>query len=80
MFKSVLIIIFVVIMLFVVRAVLQRLKNPELGQNSTPKAFDSEETVQCLHCSTYIPRGDAVLKGDKAFCSAQHFEDWNKLH
>jgi len=80
MFKSVLIIIFVVIMLFVVRAVLQRLKKPESSQNSTPKSFNSEETVQCLHCNTYVPRGDAVLKGDKAFCSAQHFEAWNKLN
>lgn len=76
MFKSVLIIIFVTIMLFVIRTVLQRLKQPA----RKVKLHDSQETVQCLHCKTYIPRGDAIIKDDRAFCSTQHLEDWKQNH
>ena len=74
MFKSVLIIIFVTIMLFVIRTVLQRLKQPA----PKVKLPDSQETLQCLHCKTYIPRSDAIIRDGKAFCSAQHLEDWNQ--
>jgi len=80
MFKSVLIVIFVVIMLFVIRSVMQRLKKPESNQNSPSKPAQGEDTVQCLHCGTFIPRSDAIIKGNKAFCSAQHFNDWNQKH
>lgn len=73
MFKSVLIIIFVVIILMIARTVMQRFKQPE-KQSKVHHA----DTVQCLTCKTYIPRSDAVLNGDKAFCSSQHLNDWNQ--
>jgi len=80
MFKSVLIVIFVVIMLFVMRSVMQRLKKPESGENTPSKPSHGENTVQCLHCGTFIPQSDAIIKGNRAFCSAQHFNDWNEKH
>jgi len=72
MFKSVLIIIFVVIVLFIARTLTQRLKKPIPKESVT-----HNDTVQCLHCKTYVPREDAVFKGDNAFCSPQHLNDWN---
>ncbi|RDH81311.1 MAG: hypothetical protein DIZ80_14520 [endosymbiont of Galathealinum brachiosum] len=76
MFKSVLIIIFVIVMLFVIRTVLQRLKQPA----TKAKSLNTQDTVKCLQCNTYIPRNDAIVKGDTAFCSTQHLEDWNQNH
>jgi len=73
MFKSVLIIIFVIIMLFVIRTILQRLKQTD----SKVKPLNNLDTVQCLHCETYIPRSDAVMQGNKSFCSTKHLNDWN---
>jgi len=73
MFKSVLIIIFVIIILLIARTLMQRLKKPV-----PPKEpISHNDTVQCLHCKTYVPREDAIFKGDNAFCSPQHLDDWN---
>ncbi len=74
MFKSVLIIILVVIILFVGRSVLQRLKRAVPAE----KSADSKDTVQCLHCKTYIPCNEAIVKDGNTFCSRQHFNDWNR--
>ena len=72
MFKSVLTIIFVIIVLIIARTVTQRLKK------LPPKEpISHNDTVQCVLCKTYVPREDAVFKGDNAFCSAQHLNDWN---
>jgi len=74
MFKSVLIIIFVVIILFISRTVMQRLKKPEKAM-SRP---DNRDTVQCIQCKTYIPSEDAIFKGNQSFCSQQHLSDWDQ--
>ncbi len=71
MFKSVLIIIFVIVILLIARTITQRLKKPAPREPIT-----HNDTVQCLHCQTYIPREDAIFKGDKTFCSLQHLNDW----
>jgi len=73
MFKSVLIIVVVVVLLLLIRSVTQRVKQPPRKET-----IKSNDTVQCLHCKTYVPREDAVLKGDNAFCSTQHLNDWNQ--
>lgn len=78
MFRSVLIIIFVIVILLVVRTVMQRFKSQSEQKTSTSNKDGSKDTVQCLHCKTYIPREDAIFKDDKTFCSTQHLEDWNK--
>jgi uncharacterized protein len=28
--------------------------------------------VQCAHCGVHLPRGEALLLGDQAFCSPAH--------
>ncbi len=73
MFKSVLVVIFVVIVLFIARSIMQRLKDP-----SKERVISSNDTLQCQHCKTYVPREDAVINGGKAFCSTQHLNDWNQ--
>ncbi len=74
MFKSVLIIIFVIILLFVIRTVLQRLKQP----SPRIKPLDHQNMVQCQHCKVYIPRDDAIIENNNFFCSTQHLNDWNQ--
>jgi len=73
MFRSVLIIIVVIVILFLARTVMQRLKQPR-----SARKIDSKETVQCLQCKTYIPREEAVFRNNDGFCSQQHLEDWNR--
>ena len=72
MFKSVLVIILVIGVLWLSRVFMQRLKQPP-GNNSTK----GKDTVKCLQCNTYIPREDAIMKDGQAFCSQQHLDDWN---
>lgn len=73
MFKSVLTIIFVIVILIIARTITQRMKKP-----APKEPITHNDTVQCLHCQTYIPREDAIFKDDKAFCSTQHLDDWNQ--
>ncbi|HED33731.1 MAG TPA: hypothetical protein ENJ08_05860 [Gammaproteobacteria bacterium] len=73
MFRSVLVIIIVITLLFLVRTVLLRMKPPRSGKN-----INNKETVQCMQCKTYIPRDEAVFNGNNGFCSQQHLEDWNR--
>lgn len=73
MFKSVLIIVVVIVLLIITRTIMQRVKPP--GRKRPPI---SNDTVQCQQCQVYIPQNDALFKGDKAFCSTQHLNDWNQ--
>lgn len=73
MFRSVLVIIIVIALLFLARTVMLRLKQPRSG-----KKINNKETVQCMQCKTYIPRDEAVFNGNNGFCSQQHLEDWNR--
>ena len=71
MFKSVLIIIAVIILLFVIKVVLQRLKRPDIVQKTHNK-----DTVQCSQCKTYITLEDAIMNKGQYFCNQQHLNDW----
>ena len=73
MFKSVLIIIFVILILLIIRTIMQRLKKEP---KNTP--ISSKDTIQCTVCKVYTSRDEAILKGDNAFCCQQHLDDWNK--
>jgi len=75
MFKSLLIIIFVALILWAARSFTMRLKNrPPISPNKPA----NKDMRQCMQCKTYIPSEDAIMQGDKSFCSSQHLEDWNK--
>ena len=75
MFRSVLVIIFVIAVLWIGRIVLQRLQNK---QPTKPEARQNHDTVQCLQCKTYIPKQDAILQDNAYFCSQRHLDDWNQ--
>ncbi len=32
----------------------------------------SEQIVPCAHCGVHLPRGDALMDGDLAYCSTAH--------
>lgn len=71
--RSLLIIIFVVLVLWAVRSVMLRV--PKKTDSTKP---ENKNMVQCIQCKTYIPSEDAIIKDDKSFCCTQHLEDWNK--
>jgi len=77
MFKSLLIIFLVALVLWGARSFTMRLKN-RAAENLNKPAEPNKNMLQCEHCKTYIPSEDAIIKGDKSFCSSQHLEDWNK--
>ncbi len=35
-------------------------------------ALDSEKTVRCDHCGTFVPESEAVRRGGRNYCSAAH--------
>lgn len=73
MFKSVLVIILVIGILWISRIVMQRVKQQPPANTTT-----SKDTVQCIQCSIYIPREEAIIKSNKTFCCEQHMNDWNQ--
>lgn len=73
MFKSVLVIILVIGVLWVSRVLMQRVK-----PQSPAKKVSGKDTVQCIQCNTYIPLEDAIIKDNKSFCCQQHLNDWNQ--
>lgn len=80
MFKSVLIIIVVMVLLLVIRSVMQRFKphnEKHPGELNRAAPINSSETVQCLQCKTYVPTEDAIINGKNTFCSAKHLNEWN---
>ena len=74
MFRSVLVIIFVIIVIWLARTLLQRVQ--QKPDNNRP--LSSKRTVQCVQCSTYIPEEDAIMQDNRAFCSKQHLNDWKQ--
>ncbi len=78
MFRSVLVIILVIALLWIARIVLQRLKALPGDQTNTRKTPVEQDTVKCQQCHTYVPRHDAIRQGEHHFCSQQHLEDWTQ--
>ena len=75
MLKSLLVIAFVALGLWAIRMITLKLQN---NSSDTKPPAKQKDMVQCTTCQTYIPAEDAIIKGDKYFCSAQHLQDWNK--
>ncbi len=74
MFRSVLVIIFVIIVIWLARVLLQRVQH----KPDNNKTVSSKRTVQCTQCNTYIPEEDALIQNGQPFCSKQHLNDWNQ--
>jgi uncharacterized protein len=54
------------------------LRAPQRRPSNTPpeakKTTAAGETMRrCLHCGLHIPASEAVLDGEAAFCSEEHF-------
>ena len=68
---AILVVIALVIYLLL-RRFLSGSKKPTGPQASAP----SRDTVQCLQCKIYVPRDEAVIQNNQAFCCKQHARDW----
>jgi uncharacterized protein len=44
-------------------------KGSKLANRPQKKVGDM---VRCSHCGVYVPRSEAVQKGDRYFCSREH--------
>lgn len=71
MFRSVLVIILVIAILWIARVLLQRIQ-----PRTEPRRSQTKDMVQCEQCRTYIPGDDAITKDGHYFCSRQHLEEW----
>ncbi|MBL8328157.1 MAG: hypothetical protein JNJ71_04830 [Rubrivivax sp.] len=38
----------------------------------TARAGEVQDMVACAHCGVHLPRGEALLEGDRAFCGEAH--------
>lgn len=43
-----------------------------------PSDQDKIEVIPCVVCGVHIPRNDALMHDNKAYCSATHLESDNK--
>ena len=50
----------------------QRKSVPAERKARGPRLTAPEHMVECAHCGLHLPRADAVLYRDHAFCSAEH--------
>jgi uncharacterized protein len=49
-----------------------------LWQSSRPAGRRDQKSarmVQCAHCGVYIPEHEALTRGDRYYCSAEHLTD-----
>ena len=77
MFRSVLVIILVIAVLWIGRILLQRLKNPlNQNQKNTIREPISQDTVQCAYCKTYITPDQALINNQRTFCCQEHLNQW----
>ena len=60
----------IVVLLVIAAARSVRRKIDQFGQRETRVLQD--KTVQCAHCGVYVPLADAVVRGEKSFCSEEH--------
>lgn len=50
-----------------------RAPRPPVGERrGAPPAPPSEGMVACAHCGVHVPRSEALIEGDMAYCSAEH--------
>jgi len=51
-----------------------RLEQAEKKRSEAKKKVESEKTVRCDHCGIYIPADEAIVDGEKHYCSLEHKE------
>ncbi len=44
------------------------------GQDQQERAVVKKQMVQCVYCSVYVPKDDALRKNDEYFCCISHME------
>ena len=52
--------------------IVYRMINARQSQPREQRRVLSHDTVRCSHCGVHVPRDEAVLSGDKAYCSRDH--------
>ena len=72
MFKNLFLIIAIAALFWIVKGFMRR------SQLETKNNPQSRDMVQCEHCKTFLPKEDAILTDNKAFCSQQHLNEWNQ--
>lgn len=69
--------ILIVCVIWLLLELMQKLR--QLGQvrqkhHQQKKAGIRKQTVQCTSCRVYLPKDDALRKGDNYFCCTDHME------
>jgi hypothetical protein len=72
MFRSLIIIAALVLVFLLIK---NRLRARNTSKPKT-SSNNSEDTLQCIECKTYVPRIEAIASDDGTFCCKQHQRDW----
>ncbi len=66
-------ILFFVLLAIVVYLVVRSMKRRDAGRGAPPpRSSTPEAMVSCATCGLHLPRGEALLLGDRYFCCEEH--------
>ena len=63
----------VICLLFVIMQKLRQL-GQDRRKHHQKQSVSKKQMVQCVNCSIYLPKDDALRKGDNYYCCADHME------
>jgi uncharacterized protein len=70
MFRNLFLLVAVIAIFWIVKGFIRR------ANNKPQTKISSKDMVQCEHCNAYLPKDDAIVMDNKAFCNQQHLNDW----
>ena len=74
MFRNLFLVIAIIALIWIIKGLIRRSKTPAAHTRI------EQDMVQCAQCKTYLPKDDAIVINDQAFCSHQHLDEWKQKH
>ena len=69
-------IVLIVCFIYLLFVIIQKLR--QSWQVRQKQSVTRKQMVQCVDCSIYLPKDDALCKGDSYFCCVDHMETESK--
>ena len=64
------------VLFFVAKALLSGPSETNTQRRRQNKRANNEKMVPCAVCELHLPQSEAVIRGDKFFCTEEHAKQW----